>query len=251
MYRTAVLISVFILLSSTAYSLSYSTGYGLTLGANFDTLSTELNASTARQLYNQFNFGGLVFFDATYIIADISFYGTSTTFAHNETLKEFTNINEDYQLAGANLSFGVYVKYPFNVRNIIIFPILGINGSIGLAQNFARDFTAFNAKKNDSFGSALDWSTWIVKAGCGFDITLSSIMFFRAELLIDYKLNTPLDQAFIEAINKKYPDVTNMNLGFEFEFLLGYKIGQTTEYQSKGTSSPPARQRDDDIFYPK
>ncbi|MDR2660403.1 MAG: hypothetical protein LBC27_10555 [Spirochaetaceae bacterium] len=238
MSKKPILISIFIFLSFRAFSLELSTGYGLTLGANFDTLTSEINvdgaAAISTQRYNQFNAGGLVFFDATYVVIDISFYGTYTAFSYNNSLKRYTNVNDDYQLSGANLAFGFSVKYPFNLSGVVsLFPIIGVQGCIGLAQNFARDFNAINAKKGDNYGNAIDWSTVAVKAGCGVDVRINTIMFFRAEVLMNYKFESSLDKAYIDAIKKGGNKTTyNLNLGFEANILLGYTIGQNSSAQS-------------------
>ncbi|MDR0409924.1 MAG: hypothetical protein LBH18_05960 [Spirochaetaceae bacterium] len=254
MNKKPILVSVFIFLSSTTFSLDLSTGYGLTLGANFDTLTSDVDngAALAKQLYSQFNFGALVFFDATYVMADINFYGSSTTFLHNKTLKNYTNVNDDYQLIGANLAFGFYLKYPFNLGYISIFPIAGIQGSIGLAQNFSRDFDGINAKKGESYGDAKDWSTFIVKGGVGADVRMSGIMFFRAELFFDYKFNSALDKAFIDAVEKGGSLLTyNNNMGFEASFMLGYRIGAVSTTSEEVFTNSRQPRGGGDIYYPK
>jgi hypothetical protein len=253
MKKMPVLIGAFVLLSLPAFALDLSTGYGITLGANFDTLAAKLNdgSTEARQSYNQFNFGGLVFFDAVYIMADISFNGSLTTFIHNEKLKEYTYINADYSLAGANLGLGLYGKYPFYLESLTIFPILGLQASIGLSQNFTKDFGGWNSKKGDSYGIASDWSTLAFKAGAGFDIGISDLLFFRAGLLLNYKLNSPLDKAFIDLVkNSGAPKIINTNFGFEFEFLMGYRIGQTASRAPRNVRRAPSG-GGDDIYYPK
>jgi opacity protein-like surface antigen len=255
MNKKPILVSVFIFLSTIVFSLDLSTGYGLILGGNFDTLGSELDftSTSVKQTYNQFNFGGLIFFDATYIVADISFYGNLTTFSYNNTLKTYTMVNEDYQLAGSNLAFGLYIKYPFTLNNkISIFPIAGIQGSIGLSQNFARDFDARNAKKGESYGNAKDWSNFAIKFGAGVDIKMSGIIFLRAELLGNYRFNTALDEAFIDAVKDGgYPATYNINMGFETIFSLGYIIGETSNSASTGAFSSSNTNNGGDIYYPK
>jgi opacity protein-like surface antigen len=252
MNKNPILVSIFIFLSSTVFSLDISTGYGLILGANFDTLGSELDltSTSVKQTYNQFNFGGLIFFDAVYIVADISFYGNLTTFAYNNTLKAYTMVNENYQLAGSNLAFGLYAKYPFTLNNkITIFPIAGLQGSIGLSQNFARDFDARNAKKGASYGNANDWSNFAIKFGAGLDIKMSGIIFLRAELLGNYRFNTALDEAFIDAVKDGgYPATYNINMGFETSFSLGYIIGSNSASMSSFNSNT---NNGGDIYYPK
>jgi opacity protein-like surface antigen len=255
MNKNPLLAGVFIFLSSTVFSLDLSTGYGLILGGNFDTLSSESDADSTmvKQAYNQFNFGGLIFFDATYIVVDVSFYGNLTTFNYNNTLKAYTMVNDDYQLSGSNLAFGLYAKYPFTLDNkISIFPILGLQGSIGLSQNFMRDFGARNAKKGANYGNANDWSNFAVKFGAGVDIKMNDIIFLRAELLGNYRFNTALDEAFIDAVNNGgYSETYNINMGFEASFSIGYKIGETSNMVSTSAFTNSNTNNDRDIYYPK
>jgi hypothetical protein len=259
MKKMPALIGAFVMLSLPAFSLDLSTGYGITLGANFDTLTAKLNdgSAEARQSYNQFNYGGIVFFDAVYVMADISFNGSLTGFVPNSELQKYTFVGDAYSLAGANLGLGLYGKYPFYLERLTIFPILGLQFSIGLSQNFTKDFEG--AKKGDSYGVASDWSTLAFKAGAGFDIGISDLLFFRAGLLFNYKLNSPLDTAFIDVVkNSGAVQVINTNFGFEFEFLIGYRLGSVSmPSASRRAVRVPEdgdgerRGNGDDIFYPK
>jgi hypothetical protein len=258
MKKMPALIGAFVLLSLPAFALDLSTGYGITLGGNFDTLTSSDGSTEKRQSYNQFNFGGLVFFDAGYVTADISFNGSLTSFVHNSELKKYTFVGDDYSLAGANLGLGLYGKYPFNLARFVIFPIVGMQFNIGLSQNFTKDFEGRNAKKGDSYGVASNWSTVAFKAGVGFDIGINSLLFLRAGLLVNCKLNTPLDKAFVEAINNSGSEIAiNLNFGFEFEFLMGYRLGSVSMPAPRNPRNPPSsapvdnNEEDGDIYYPK
>jgi hypothetical protein len=255
MNRTKVLIGALIFVSSFSFSLDLSTGYGLITGASFDTLSCTVNdgAAVSRQRYNQFHFGGLVFFDATYIAAHISFYGTSTTFSYNPEIKRYTFVDDNYQLIGTNLGLGVRFKYPFNINEIKIFPLLGFQGSFGLSQNFAKDSGSGSAKKGINYGNAASWTTFVIEAGAGFDVDISDRMFFRGNIVINYKMNSELDNAFIKAVRDAgNPETANLNLGFEINLLIGYKIGESSlRPRQRSESSPPKQSGDDDLFYPK
>jgi hypothetical protein len=255
MNKVPVLISVFIFLALPSFALDLSTGYGLIIGANFDTLSAEVNngAATSNQRYNQFHFGASVFFDATYIAANINFYGTATGFSYNTKLMEDTFVGGNFNLLGTNLALGLRLKYPFSINDVKIFPLLGIQGNIGLSQNFSKDSGFESGKKNDSYGDPGNWSTIAFEAGAGFDVDITENIYFRGNLVMNYKLNSNLDKAFIKAV-KDSGYVRNINMGFEIDFLIGYKVGEI--FGSGGGSSwqgssvsPEAD--DDDIFYPK
>jgi hypothetical protein len=262
MNKLPTLIGAFILLSLPAFpqTLNLSTGYGVMLGANFDTLTAKLNNGLlqARQSYNQFNYGAIVFFDMGYVMADLTFSGSFSAFIHNEELKNYTYVDADYALGGMNMGLGVYGKYPFEMDQVLIFPILGAQFGIGVAQNFIKDFEARNAKKGNSYGMASDWTALSIKAGVGFDLDLNLNTFIRGGFLLYYKLNSLLDQAFVDAIANSSNDASavNVNLGFDLEFLIGYRIGSASILPaSRNTGGSNASGipggGDDEIFYPR
>jgi opacity protein-like surface antigen len=256
MNKTPVLISVLVFLALPSFALDLSTGYGLITGASFDTLSADINNGTATsiQRYNQFHFGASVFFDTNYIIANINFYGTATTFSYNPELMKDTSVGGNFNLIGTNLALGLRFKYPFNVGGIRIFPLLGIQGNIGLSQTFSKDSGFETGKKNDSYGDAGNWSALAFEAGGGVDIDITDSIFFRGNVVMNYKMNSRLDEAFIKAVSDSgRSTVRNLNLGFEVNLLMGYKLGEislgsSSWRQSAPAGSPPG---DDDIFYPK
>ncbi|MDR2444441.1 MAG: hypothetical protein LBD44_00695 [Spirochaetaceae bacterium] len=252
MHKKIYLVIGIIFLSVPVFSFTFSTGYGFNIGANFDTLSTELSEGSApRQSYNQFNFGGLLFFEKGFLVADLSFGGSFTGFIYHDILKPYTFVGDDYQLAGTNIGLGAYFKYPFRLNSVTIFATAGIQGIFGLSQTFAKDFEPRNAKKGNNYGAASDWSRFAIKAGGGVDIDIDEKMFFRGGLLINYRLNSALDNAFIkEILTAGNPVAKNFNMGFEFEFLLGYRIdtGGGTVSSSPGFGRG---RNDDDIYYPK
>ena len=239
-----------ILLAAPVFSFDFNTGYGLSLGANFDSLSTELSdGSVPRQSYNQFNLGGLLFFEKGYLLADLSFGGSFTGFIYHNMLKQYTFVGDDYQLAGMNMWLGAYFKYPINLDRITIFIKAGLQGIFGLSQSFSKDYEPRNAKKNNSYGAASDWSTLAFKAGGGVDMDISDKMFFRGGLLINYRLNSALDNAFIYAVlSAGNPIAENFNIGFEFEFMIGYKIDTGDLMFSSGFGR---NNNEEDIYYPK
>jgi opacity protein-like surface antigen len=249
MNKKVCLAAGLILLAAPVFSFDFITGYGVSLGANFDALSAELSDGSApRQSYNQFNFGGLLFFEKGFFVADLSFGGNFTGFMHHDRLKPYSFVGDEYQLVGANVALGAYFKYPFRLDSVTIFATAGLQGILGLSQVFAKDYEPRNAKKGENYGIASDWSALAFKAGAGVDLDISENMFFRSGLLINYRLNSALDNAFIyEILSAGNPKAENFNMGFEFEFLLGYKIGG-----AGGMSSGSGRIRNnDDVYYPK
>jgi hypothetical protein len=255
MNKVPVLISVLIFLALPSFTLDLSTGYGLITGANFDTLSVAVNkgAAMSKQKYNQFHFGASVFFDIAYVVANINFYGTATEFSYNTDLMYYTSVGGNFNLLGTNLALGLRLKYPFYMDDVRIFPLFGMQGNIGLSQNFAKDSGYETGKKNNNYGDPGNWSTIALEAGAGFDIDITDDIYFRGNLVLNYKINSKLDQAFIKAIKDGgNPVALNLNLGFAIDLLVGYKLGDFSGSGSRlGRTSPSRPGSGDDIFYPK
>jgi hypothetical protein len=217
----------------------------VSLGANFDTLQSKVNGKTAVQRYNQYNLGGLVFFDTAYVTADLSFSGNITTFAKSKFLQEWTAVSDNYELLGMNLGMGLYGKYPFSIGRLSLFPLLGAQAGLGLSQKASR--SVGDVKKGKDYGQAQDWSAIALRTGVGCDFPIGTAMFIRGVLLFEYKLNSKLDEAFISKINNGGNTSTyNTNFGFDAKILVGYKFGSGAAPASR----PKEKKEDDDIYYP-
>ncbi|MDR2842258.1 MAG: hypothetical protein LBV52_03545, partial [Spirochaetaceae bacterium] len=180
----------------------------------------------------------------------IKFFGTSTTFSHNEKLKTYTGIDEDWELSGVNLGIGIFGKYPLELTpEWTIFPILGFQFDICLAQNYAKDYTFYeNTKRGDSYGKAERWSSTILKAGVGADFSVSQAYFFRAEILYDLKFNSELDKSFMNAVDSYANSVTNTTMGFSVKIAFGIKLGSPLNLPA--FRRPPSGSNDDDLYFP-
>jgi len=93
----------------------YSTNNGVKYGSNF-------------MGNNNLSFGGFGFFDATYGEADISFaYGSLSAYTSgNVTIRL-------HDVSAFQLGFSFLGKYPFNIRSLTIFPLLGISYNMVLS----------------------------------------------------------------------------------------------------------------------
>ncbi|GMO42992.1 MAG: hypothetical protein Ta2B_23380 [Termitinemataceae bacterium] len=238
--------------------IEFSAGTGLHTGIDFNELNATIDGGEYKQRWTQANIGGLLFFDATYAEASILFLGTSTTFSSNEKLREVTGVYDNWELGGVYLGFSLLGKYPIEISDEwIIFPLLGIQFDIGLAQNYTKDYAWNNTEKGDSYGKAIDWSALSIKAGIGADYSFLDPYFFRAEILYDFRLNSALDTAYFNNVGTKFhPDIFyDITMGFSVKIVVGYKIGGTTISTAARRQQPRQPRRPSrgsgNTYYPK
>jgi opacity protein-like surface antigen len=281
MKKKLAVFCLFLFISSAVFSLDYSAGLGIGLGTNFDLLQTEIDSGKYQQSYNQFNYGALAFFDAQYFVADLSFFGTLTGFTPNDTLKQWTKVDESYLLAGILMGLGFSGKYPFAIREgLTIFPLLGVQLNIGLAQSFAKDYGNTSGhpktiKAGEGYGRGIDWTNLTFKTGLGGDYALNESLFLRGQLVFDYRLNSILDATWLRAIKDAgNSSAFNTNWGFEIDIAIGIKLGGSSsrsfsdtlvirddgpdnDYEEPPRPAPrvpvptPPRSRNGDVYTPK
>ncbi|GHV82743.1 hypothetical protein AGMMS50212_00830 [Spirochaetia bacterium] len=246
----------FLLILHASFSLDLAAGAGISGDFIFNTLAAEVNGGDYTQKYSQLAIGGLLFFDAQYVEADLRFYGTSTQFKHNPKLAEWgTHVDQDWLLGGVGLGLGLFGKYPFILTNeFTIFPLLGVQFDLQLSQNYMKDYTPYDGtKKGDSYGKAFDWSAITFKAGVGADYSISDSLFIRGELLFNFKLNSNMEMSYIKAIKNSTNEIpTNLNMGFGIKLAVGYRLGSVSTSFGGGsrTTRQPREPAGDDIYYP-
>ncbi|GMO49435.1 MAG: hypothetical protein Ta2G_06350 [Termitinemataceae bacterium] len=267
---------VFILLTYPAFvfSLDLSAGTGLHTGVDFNALRATMGGAEYSQKWTQANVGGFLFFDARYFEIDVSVLGTSTTFKHNDQLKWYTGVEDDWELGGVVLGLGLLGKIPFEISNdLLFFPLLGFKYDLALSQNYAKDYENFEIKKGDNYSYAVkDWSSFSIRAGLGLDYSFGQAFFVRGELLYDFKFLSSIDQGYLTAVAESrgaaFPnpwdeDMTNLTMGFSVKIAIGVKFASVsaprqrsasparTPSTSKAPKQKPSGTKDANIYYPK
>jgi len=129
--------------------------------------------------------GGFVFFDATYVEANVSFaYGMLTSVYDLGPLGSGT---EDGGSA-MQLGLGLLGKYPIKLSALTLYPLVGINYNLVLSASDA------DGNKYDKPG---DLSQFGVQFGVGIDKYFTDAVFLRAEGLFQLRFANKLmsDQA--------------------------------------------------------
>ncbi len=198
-----------------AADFSLSAGGGGILGYTFTryTLEMENNKGSQKQSMDRFDYGGFLFFDATYAELSVILQGGSNSWA--ESMKTPSTVVSDNSGTGTetSLGFSLLGKYPFTINeHFIWFPLVGIEYHIALVQkrqyegggNYDRTsgITPEDRDKNGDTYSLSAWNSFWVNIGAGLDYSFTDSLFLRSEVLFGFRLQTNYETGVLE-MNKE------------------------------------------------
>jgi hypothetical protein len=231
-----------------------SAGGGLSLGGLFSRYTITADENTRygpadikmNQSMDQFNFGGYLFFDATYAELSLDIQGGVNKY--KETLGGIgkgTLIN-DIPLEGTGsetmLGFTLLGKYPFGIReNLFLYPLAGIEYQIALVEKrkpkggSEKDRTEGKTEFDDARDYALSlWNSFFIDIGAGIDFVFRSPLFARAEFLYSFRLQTPYETAAVDYVVDRFgisrptlwgnPKMSGLTHGPELRLAAGYRF---------------------------
>ena len=217
---------------------SLSTGAGGLIGGFFTryTSSTSHESGKMTQNVNQFNYGGLVFFDATYGELAITIQGGANNY--DEVMVEG---NDFVERTGDGwetmMGFSLLGKYPFTLTNRFkLFPLLGMEYQIALSERRRPDGGLIYDRTNgileqDKDGNAFDlsaWNSFWIHVGAGTDFTITGNLFFRGELLYSFRLMTAYENDGVEQtkvfLGDKDPKLSGLTSGPSLRLAIGYRF---------------------------
>jgi hypothetical protein len=230
-------------------------------GANFDFDYTSITArdansdgTTSQQSYSVFGYGFKTFIDFKYVEGSIGFMGLFTIVTSSEKLNQITGVDHDnVKLNGGAVTVSVLGKYPFELSSFILYPVLGIDGRIVVAQSYSEDpEPSWDGKlKGDSYqGNAIDWSALTIRFGLGIDYYLSSSLFLRSQLIFGVKLNTNREATLVKNIetNEDFANPFSIGGGGKITVSIGYTIDGDGRKSSGSIKGIEGRSN---IFYPR
>ncbi|GHV47085.1 hypothetical protein AGMMS49546_36280 [Spirochaetia bacterium] len=226
------LTSFMVLLAMGLYGLppfSLSAGGGGLLGYTFTRYTLEgdgaLDPNTngnikLSQSMDRFNYGGFLFFDATYGEFALSLQGGRNSYG--ETLDRrlaggpWATVS-DYKGTGTEMLLGLSLmgKYPFKVNEKISwFPLVGIEYQIALLEWRKRDGDKVRDRTKGKLDEDLDkngnsyplyaWNSFAIDVGAGFNYKIRDRLFLRNELLFSFRLQTPYETGALEMTKNKF-----------------------------------------------
>jgi opacity protein-like surface antigen len=134
------------------------------------------------------------FFDATYAELSAAFIINRANQTLDSPDELVPPVNKEQSFTFYQLNFSLLLKYPFSLgERWSLFPLLGIDGQIGLGDFDPELKKGF--QKTKSFGYDVPnlgefWNSLWVKLGAGLDYRLAGNLFIRGELLYGLKLNS-------------------------------------------------------------
>jgi hypothetical protein len=261
MIRQKIVLTVFIMipvLSLPGVDFSLSAGGGGLLGGLFTryTLSASGDGGTpdaevgisSVQAITQANFGGFLFFDATYGELVITVQGGPNTYSQTATITtngpEFPDADEKGTGSELMLGFSLMGKYPFPLNErFVLFPLLGVEYQVALLQWRQQNMVngkPYNGKMYDRGDGIREkdvdgepyklsaWNSLFVDIGAGLDFFFYPRMFLRTELLYGFRLMTPYEVDQLENVKNMVkddnPKLAGLTSGPVLKLALGYRF---------------------------
>jgi opacity protein-like surface antigen len=197
------------------------------------------------QEINQINYGGYLFFDATFAEFSIGFHR-----GNNRWKEDYSaDSDEGENLSASNscgtgrelmLDLSLLGKYPFRPgERLAIFPLAGVEYQIALLeyrkQSIHKEMhdRTDGILEKDANGNAYEVSMWnslLIVIGAGMDFALVRRMFLRTEFLYGFRLQTPYEVDALDKVKKKAnapdPDLGGLTSGPTLRLALGYRLWQ-------------------------
>jgi len=210
-----------------------SAGIGGTLTADFmnyvwtsdgenilDTLKIDKDSSNQNFIGNGF----FAYLDTTYAMASLGM-GFYTISPANADLKK---AQDDAKITNSLTTFDIslYGKYPISLGIATLFPMLGVDYKIAVAQDYTVDgekSTWKDRNKDDSVGDY--WNSLWFKVGAGADIPLGKKLYIRPMFLYGLGTLPKSAQESMDAMNILVKTVDNIIYhGLDLKLAVGYKF---------------------------
>ena len=221
-----------------AADFSFSAGAGGLLGGSFTRYTSSSSSGSDKMTLdvNQLNYGGLVFFDATYGELAVTIQGGANNYDENVS-KDGAFVARSGDGWETMVGLSLLGKYPFApTSRVSLFPLLGVDYQFALSQRrrpaggLIYDRTN-GLQEQDKNGRAFDVSTWNsfwILLGAGTDVTIVKDLFFRGELLYGFRLMTAYEKDGLEQaktlLGDNDPKLSGLTSGPSLRLSAGYRF---------------------------
>ena len=216
MKKTLSLLFLLTAFCGNLWAIDFSFGAGGLIGGLFSRYNLKADGVSngnpmkvdAGQEMDQFNYGGLVFFDAVYGEFSIALQNGINNWRQ---ILDVDGLESNTPAKGdgweSMLDFSVLGKYPFRLREkVTFFPLLGMEYQIALVQERTQpDGHIYDRtdglREQDKDGNAYklsDWNSFFINAGCGADFAIKGNFFIRCEILYSVRLMTSYETKNLE-----------------------------------------------------
>jgi hypothetical protein len=218
------LAAVFLLLSTSVFSLDLSAGLSLSGGYFLDTFNTSKSSlSVSSSLTNSsLPFRAELFFDGQYLRMGAGYklavlgreHETQTVSGSTSTVLSGSTGTKGY------FSFSVYGKYPFAVGPVLLFPLLGIESDVNLIY---LDSHGHDVRRTLTDQQLADEDQLWIKAGIGADWSFVSWGYIRGEVLLGYKFPSQSESDAADNAKSSGFDATLYTLEPSLDIAIGFK----------------------------
>jgi opacity protein-like surface antigen len=226
----------------SAAPLRLSAGGGGLLGYTFTRYTLEGSGENSgpvesTQTMDRFNYGGLLFFDATYGEFAVLLHGGHNAYEEEMIIHSAGNIDNKGTGTEMALGFSLLGKYPLRINEKLVwFPLLGAEYQIALLEwrkpqgGIVYDRTEGklpeDKDENDDPYPLSAWNSLTIDLGAGLDYAINERLFLRGELLFSFRLQTTYETGALELAKAQTSasDVALKGLtgGPTFRMSLGY-----------------------------
>ena len=192
----------------------------------------------AGQDMNQFNYGGMVFIDATY--AEFSVYIQNGINNWKQVL-DIDGVDNSKPSTGdgweSMMGFSLLGKYPFRLSpRFTVYPLLGMDYQASLIQERTQpDGWVYDRsdglREKDKDGHAYklsDWNSLFVDIGGGADFAISGNIFIRGEFIYSFRLMTSYETKNLEFMKTmtgdNNPKLGGLTSGPTIRLSAGYRL---------------------------
>jgi hypothetical protein len=198
----------------------------------------------SQQSMDRFNYGGFLFFDATYGELAILIQGGTNSYGETMDFKlqdgSWVNL-ADGKGTGTEISLGFSLlgKYPFRItERISLFPLLGIEYQIALLEwrkpdgdkvydRTKGELPEDRDKDGNSYPLSV-WNSFWIDIGAGFDYMITGPLYLRSEILFGFRLATRYENGALEMTKHQFnapdPKLTGLTGSPTLKIAVGYRF---------------------------
>ena len=211
------------------------TRYNLRANGNVGGIPIKVDAG---QDMNQFNYGGVIFADATY--AEFSVF-IQNGINNWKQILDIDGLDNNKPSTGdgweSMVGFSLLGKYPFRLsRKFTVYPLLGMEYQATLVQErtqsdgwvYDRSDGLREKDKNGNAYKLSDWNSFFVDVGGGADFVITGRIFIRGEFIYSFRLMTSYETKNLDYMKAMTgdndPKMGGLTSGPTVRICAGYRI---------------------------
>ena len=206
--------------------LELSAGLGGSASPYMETARVASGADYSTREFQTMHYGVFGYVDATYVEASAGIgWSSGITSLHIVDGLDVFGESVDVVYSGSDamtyLSLGLLFKYPFDMTDFYVFPILGVEYDLNLGY---KDGEGNDLKADMSAEERANLDMLWLKAGCGLDIPIAGRLYLRPEALVAYKVISKLDQDWVDDHSAGMDTTYWRTVKADIRFLAGWKF---------------------------